>query len=48
MISNMVGLKHNKICIFDVEFYRSDIFDNQKSLMLVKLNDKLIFGHILT
>lgn len=41
----MVRLKHNQICIFDVEFDGSDVFDDQETLLLVELNDKLIFSH---
>lgn len=45
VIGDMVRLKHNQICIFDVEFDGSDVFDDQETLLLVELNDKLIFSH---
>ena len=44
MVGDVVALKHHQIGVFDVQFNRSDILDDQQSFGGQQFDDKLIFG----
>ena len=45
MIANIVGLKHDSVCIFYVELDWSDVFDYNESLSGEIFDMKLVFAN---